>query len=89
MGEYNNDPRPVVKWFAEHMEGVLAMPKNEAKTHWSTMTNDALLFRAVEELGELAAAHREGAPGLLKLKEAIDVANFMMMYADNLNRGKG
>lgn len=79
--------RPTVKWFAEHMEGVLAMPENEAKQHWSTCTNDVLLFRAMEELGELIREHRIGsAHG--KLKEAVDVANFMMMYCDNVNRGR-
>jgi NTP pyrophosphatase (non-canonical NTP hydrolase) len=77
--EYWTDVRAVER-FSIHM--LDKMRKNAHKAHWSTVTQQWLLNRAMDELRELQDAVNEGDPETI-VKEAADVANFAMMIADN------
>lgn len=81
--------RPSVQRFAEEMEKVLR--ENDHKSGWDELTNDHLLDRMMDEYQELHAEmyHRAFGrepdyPNLgLACHEAIDLANFAMMFFDN------
>lgn len=78
--------RPAVRWFAGEMERKLA--RNDHKTHWSHATHEYLIRRLKEELAELEAEYRAGNMHSMA-SEAVDIANFAMMIADNaINQGK-
>lgn len=70
--------RPAVRWFAEQME--VTLQKNDHKGGWAKCSDDYLIARAVEELGELL---RSKSNGNVDVAECIDVANMLMMLADN------
>jgi len=69
--------RPAVLKFAHLMEWKLRL--NDDRPGWKDCTKEWLLGRLKEELAELEKAH----PGKLTAYEAADVANFVMMIADN------
>ena len=73
--------RPVVARFAVWMEAKLRM--NDHKGGWGGATHDELFHRAIEELHELLTALNDNADAETIAKETIDVANFMLMIADN------
>jgi len=87
---------------AEKMEERLRA--NEHKGHWAECSDEYLVRRAMGELSELSAAvanFREAADDPASdvrrvqefarrvLHEAADVANFVMMLADNVGRVEG
>lgn len=82
-------------WFADEMEKVLAA--NEHKGGWSACTMEYLLGRLEQESAELSEAvcgfeiaPARRAEALEKIvREAIDVANFAMMIADNARKAQG
>lgn len=94
--------RKEVKRFAARMEEVLQ--ENDHKSHWSKCSYAYLLQRLkqeVDELDEAIAGHvigqvmprdLSGASSVEQYgeveKEAVDVANFAMMIADNLRNLK-
>jgi len=61
--------------------------QNGHKAHWSTVDCDYLFDRLIEELEELKAA-RSGSVNDI-VSECADVANFAMMIADNVSKGRG
>jgi len=71
--------RPVVQWFAEHMECELRA--NDHKPGWQHDSVVSLLARTHEELTELSECLHSG-DGERIVSEAADVANFAMMLAD-------
>lgn len=77
-------PRPSVARFAKQME--LTLCNHDAakggQNHWSMVNMEKLLYRAKEELEELRQAISTGDPTKI-INEATDVANFVMMIADN------
>ena len=81
--------RPAVKRFAEAME--LVLRDNDHKTGWQELCNDHLVERMEDELGELhvelfhIADYREpNIPDIARaVHEAIDLANFAMMFFEN------
>jgi NTP pyrophosphatase (non-canonical NTP hydrolase) len=77
--------RQVVRWFAEEMEKKLQ--ENDHKVHWSDCDMDYLMSRTEQELDELLKAIVDLKFGIGTsedvIKEAADVANFVMMIADN------
>lgn len=77
----------VATWFAGIMTNVLSSPKNMRKGGWHHLSDLYLLRRARQELAELeeALADPEGNAERIG-KECADVANFVMMIADNSNR---
>lgn len=84
--------REEVLWFATKMEDKLK--ENDHKSGWDMMDLPSLLERAVQEFEELritieAAGGMDGPVDEEAVKtiidETADVANFMMMMADNLN----
>lgn len=85
-------PRNEVLWFAEEMEKKLRA--NDHKGHWSNCTPVYLYNRADNELkevwtallgdGSLNPCTPEEAARIIA--ECADVANFMMMLADNASR---
>ena len=78
-----------VQRFAEAMEKVLR--ENDHKEGWDELTNDHLVERMEDELNELhvelfhIADYREpNLPDIAQaVREAIDLANFAMMFFDN------
>ena len=80
--------------FANFMEKVLK--ENDWKGGWQKMNISSLVIRAKEELTELEGIAIEGIANSLSIpfeirmkalqKECADVANFMMMLYDNINR---
>lgn len=78
--EHDAAPRPQVQWFSGEMERVLK--ENDHKGGWDGMDLLCLLNRLKEETAELADA-LEADDVSVTIKEAIDVANFAMMIADN------
>jgi NTP pyrophosphatase (non-canonical NTP hydrolase) len=79
------DARPEVITLARAMEERLRA--NEAKGHWAGCTFGYLFTRLHEELSELsnAMAFEHESPEQV-WREAADVANFVMMLADNYQR---
>ena len=81
--------RQSVQRFAEAME--LVLRDNDHKTGWQELCNDTLLERMEDELKELheEMCHRTDyrnpdMPDLNRgVHEAIDLANFAMMFFDN------
>jgi hypothetical protein len=78
-------PRPVVLWFAEHMDRVLR--RNDHKGGWQSMSLGDLRDRLRQECIELEMA-LDAKPDSVALDEAVDVANFAMMIADRLSDGQ-
>jgi NTP pyrophosphatase (non-canonical NTP hydrolase) len=76
--------RPELLAFAQRMERVLRA--NDHKGGWRLMSVEALFNRAVEELDELQRAMKFSRDPAKIAHEAIDVANFMLMIADNAPR---
>ena len=78
--------RREVQFFAEWMERALRSKdaKRANKSNWHLDSDGALLCRASEELDELKVALRrhEKEPAFV-FDACADVANFMMMIADN------
>lgn len=76
--------RSEVKWFAEQMERVLR--KNDHKGGWRESHTTWLFRRLDDETVELRKALGKNRPFSKKtIDEAVDVANFAMMIADNIN----
>ena len=73
--------RPDVYWFANCMEE--ALRRNDHKGTWEHLDDWYLTRRLLEEVGELFAALLEGRNEGAIRDEAVDVANFAMMIADN------
>lgn len=80
---WEGDEDAAVDRFATRMKTKLRA--NAHKSHWSTVDADYLYQRAIEEMAELAEALRSGDPERI-MDEASDVANFVMMIADNEER---
>lgn len=76
--------RGVVREFAEAMEAKLKA--NDRKGGWERMTPSWLRRRLDTELREFDRARKAGRPVSEVLAEAADVANFLMMLADNYRR---
>lgn len=76
----NNFSNPILE-FALVMQKKL--DKNVHKTHYSTCNYEYLLRRAREEIKELKEAIKENKSINAVINECADVANFMMMIADN------
>lgn len=88
--------RPVVLWFAEHMEMQLRQhDKDMGKVGWQREGTEWLLkrlgseYRELEDavkgvIGEQLYGYRYYPPGPIakQITEAVDVANFAMMVAD-------
>jgi len=75
--------RREVRLFADEMERVLRL--NDQKEHWSYLPIEDLLDRLEEEVEELREALE--SDGEVEI-EAVDIANFAMMIADNFGRIK-
>jgi len=71
--------RKEVKWFAELMEEKLK--KNDWKSHWKNASFEYLFGRIVDETEELYFAE-----GKEKIDECVDIANLVMMIADNCKK---
>jgi len=71
--------RKEVIWFARQMEKVLR--DNDDKGHWSGCSSEYLQRRMREEIVELENSWGQGCNATIH--EAVDVANFVMMIADN------
>jgi len=86
-------PREQVNWFAEKMEQKLRI--NDHKGGWNGCGQDYLFDRMVEEAEELRKslinldwdAESETRKETV-IREAADIANFAMMIADNVRKGK-
>ena len=83
-----NEPRESVTWFASIMEIKLKM--NDHKGGWADESDGYLIDRLSEEKSELhqaiVSAHKDPNDEDLwraVISEAVDVANFAMMIADN------
>ena len=76
--------RPEVMRFAQAME--LVLRKNDYKGGWKDMGDYKLLERAYEELEECRIEMRSLKSGSMRRasREMVDVANFCMMFFDNL-----
>ena len=75
--------RRAIRRFAELMEE--RMKRNDHKSGWDTATNTWLWQRAFDEMLELRdemSKARSRSP-IQIAREAADVANFVMMLADN------
>jgi hypothetical protein len=78
--------RPLVRYFAEHMEENLR--RNDFKGGWEDDEPAALVERLHEETAELElqlGRHTINPCSKLVLREAADVANFAMMIADRVS----
>ena len=60
--------------------------RNDHKTGWQTMSVDALMVRASQELLEMSNAITDDMTERRVRLEAADVANFLMMAVDNYGR---
>ncbi len=77
--------RPAVKWFGGLME--MKLRKNDHKGDASSVSQDYLYMRMIEEMRELEASlQAEHIDGMEVAFEAADVANFAMMVACNALR---
>ncbi len=74
--------RREIQLFAEAMERKLR--DNDYKGDWNGCTEDYLMKRVIQELGELINCHYDSdlAKDLVYLDESADVANFLMMLCD-------
>lgn len=92
--------RPEVVWFSIQMEKVLR--DHDHKGGWDECENRWLFTRLEEEIGELHEALNVGwlerIEGYGKaltinrkraIKECVDIANFAMMIADNIQHKRG
>ena len=70
---------PNTQWFANEMQRRLE--ENDHKSGWRELTNKRLLRHLRKEVDELEQAIQEGKSTVVS--EAADVANFVMMIADN------
>jgi len=57
--------------------------ENDHKVGWQGLTVNWLLNRARQEMGEVKSAIERGDLPITVQRECADVANFMMMLADN------
>ncbi len=78
--------RPEVNVFAERMEEILKI--NDYKNGWENCSKDFLMSKVFEELGEMViaigcASHNDKID---VQNEIIDVANFLMMLWDKLEK---
>jgi hypothetical protein len=71
-------PRDVVLWFAHRME--MTLREHDDRPEWTCETQEYLWSRLMDECMELSQAIDNGN-GVID--EAVDVANFAMMIADN------
>lgn len=71
--------RKALRRFAEQQEAVLK--ENDYKHGWSALSSSICWNRAFQEMLELYDAIYHGKGNIVK--EACDVANFMMFIADN------
>ena len=81
--------RPEVQWFAEQME--LELRLNDHKGGWREDEGLSLLHRVRQEATELRQALMPSIFGESEksaIREAVDVANFAMMIADNVHNGR-
>lgn len=76
--------RPEVRWFAEQME--LALRRNDHKGGWQDCDYEYLSDRLRDETLELEGAVFGGGLNEAIINEAVDVANFAMMIADNARK---
>ncbi len=76
--------RPAVMRFAAAME--LVLRKNDYKGGWREIGDYKILERAYEKLEECRREMRESKSGAMRRasREMVDVANFCMMFFDNL-----
>lgn len=72
--------------FAGYMQAKLR--DNSHKAHWSTVSQQWLLNRCMDEIRELQEALKSGRAYDI-VSEAADVANFAMMIADNARMANG
>jgi len=63
------------------------LDKNDHKSGWRECNWEWLIKRAKQELGEVERAIQKNKPIKVILSECADVANFMMMIADNYEEG--
>lgn len=77
-------PRSQVQWFSGEMERVLK--ENDHKGGWDDIQALILLNQLKEETAELADAIENDISPEHIIKEAVDVANFAMMIADNMRK---
>ena len=79
--------RLAVEWFASQMEKKLR--DNDNKPGWSDEPRDYFTARIMDELNELTyTLHRNPNNRDAAIKECVDIANFAMMLADNLEQGQ-
>jgi len=81
--------RESVYRFAEAMEAKLL--ENDAKGGWQYMPLKQLLAQALKECGELTSEivsvdYEKDISATRVISECADVANYMMMIADNVRR---
>ena len=70
--------RKALRMFAEKQEAILK--ENDYKNGWDNCSDRYLIVRALAEMAELHKAILSGGD---IVRECCDVANFMMMIADN------
>lgn len=75
-------PRDEVLWFAMEMERQLR--ENDHKSGWRGLTPKQILHRIRQETGELERAFAKGEAPERVIAEMADIANFLMMAADNM-----
>lgn len=73
-----------VAWFGGQM--VNKLQQNDHKGHWHGLSIDYLQIRLMQEVQELNDALECKAQAKDIISEAVDVANFAMMIADNSTR---
>ncbi len=75
--------RPAVQQFAVQME--LTLRDNDHKSGWKSYSDEFLIGKIGEEVSELILTkdYIEGPGSHSPAQEAIDVANFAMMFWDN------
>lgn len=77
-------PREVVLAFAERMEEKLSAVEERHPDGWGGDTVNALYTRADDRMNDLYIAIENNEDAAAIGKKAVDVANWMMMIADNL-----
>ena len=78
--------RSEVAWFALQME--MALRRNDWKGGWENETPYALSHRVIDETAELLEAIQSWDKEWV-VNEAVDIANFAMMIADNAQNRSG
>jgi NTP pyrophosphatase (non-canonical NTP hydrolase) len=87
LGRFARDRSVEARAVESFTENMLAkLQANSHKAHWSTVSNEWLFMRLLQEVTELYEAIHSGN-GVIS--ESADVANFAMMIADNARRGAG